>query len=149
MVHDVDWSNPPAWLAVIVGVTSVVWAERARKQSKRSADAAARSIELAELVEQRKRHGWALELRDGTEGLILRNTGTLDACDVELDSGPGLVRFIGENVSPSATDIIRAGQGKAILVVGAFASGGGIELTIEWRVESETDRRVWVEPVPS
>jgi len=66
-VHHIDWSSPPAWIGLLIASGSLWVAFQARSHARESAKAAKRTVKLAELVEQRKRHGWALELRDGNE----------------------------------------------------------------------------------
>jgi len=66
-VHHIDWSSPPAWIGLLIASGSLWVAFQARSHARESAKAAKRTVKLAELVEQRKRHGWALELRDCNE----------------------------------------------------------------------------------
>lgn len=143
-----DSSSVVPWLAFGLSVFSATIAVLALLATRRSSHAAAQSAKIADLVEQRKKYGWAIELRDGRDGLTLRNVGTLDAHGVSLVGGNNTIMVLEEGYPRGETSIVRAGQGKAIRVVVPY-SGGSDELTIRWTAEGETSRRIWVEPLPS
>ena len=108
-VHHIDWSSPPAWIGLLIASGSLWVAFQARSHARESAKAAKCTVKLAELVEQRKRHGRALELRGRQRGLILRNTGTLDAHDVDLTAGQSTIIVQEAGYPRGATQIVRGG----------------------------------------
>jgi len=127
-VRHLDWGSPLAWLTIAIAAASLYVAVRARGLAKRSAmaaemssAAATKTSAIAELVEQRKRYGWAIELRDGREGLTLRNLGTLDAHDVSLVAGKSWIVIMQEGSRSMGTSIVRAGQGKAFTIASPWA----------------------------
>lgn len=143
----VDSSTVVPWLAFGVSVFSATIAVLALLAARRSSRAAVQSAAIADLVEQRKRYGWAIELRDGREGLTLRNVGTLDAQGVSLVAGENIIMVMEDGYPGGKTALVRAGQGKAFRMIIPWNSGSD-ELTITWTAEGESERRTWIEPLP-
>ncbi|NLE82390.1 MAG: hypothetical protein GX610_23000 [Rhodococcus sp.] len=135
-----------AGVAALIALGALRYARRQTRAAEASATAAARSAELAEVVEKGRHFGWAIALgvRADTSYQI-RNTGTVDAHDVQL-GGDFLEIGFGdrENVTVAA--------GQAVLF-SALTGGGhrGGEVRISWIPAAGSqagERLTWTEILP-
>src|SRR5882762_2311580 len=86
-----DWGTAPAWVAIVVSIGAAYVAYMAQRNSKRSADTAARALQLQEEAADERRPAaqaravLALEKADGTSAWVLRDCGTATAENITVE----------------------------------------------------------------
>ncbi|MDO2994972.1 hypothetical protein P5V54_11470 [Mycobacteroides abscessus subsp. abscessus] len=111
--------------------------------ARTSSNAATRSADIAEIVEQGRHHGWRIESRSGLGAYTLRNTGTVAARDVSLSGDYFRLGLRGD-----APARIEPGQARLIQVLQAYADKAG-EIHITWTPDlPDAEPMTWTEPLP-
>ncbi|OBG24071.1 hypothetical protein A5768_22115 [Mycolicibacterium fortuitum] len=128
-----------------ISLGALVVAAAAWRQTRRSADADHRSVGIAEAQEERLRYGWSVSLHPNGSHYELRNTGTAAAHAVELSGDFWRIGFRSSDGDGPVN--IASGEARAFQALTSF-SDGGVEMTIEWLPEGDTERRRWRETVP-
>ena len=127
-----------AALAMLAAAASAAYARQqartardAVEHARVSAEAATRSADLAEVVETSRHYGWRIEPRIQPAGpetvYVLRNVGTVNACNVTL---AGDYKHIAFNREGAAVDIA-AGQARFFSTLQIMGDRGG-EVHITW-----------------
>jgi hypothetical protein len=143
---------PPADPKIFIDLAAVIIASYAWFESRRSANAASKSAEIADANEERSKYGWSVTLHPNGDHYVLRNVGTLSAHDVKFsnssDSATPLqrARFLVRD-SEERGPLIKPGQAKAFQLISTF-SDPNIELVIDWLPEGEANRQTFNEAVP-
>jgi hypothetical protein len=132
-------------VSALIALAALCVAVAALRQSWKSAEASRRSAGIAEAQETRRRYGWNVTLHPNGQHYEIRNTGTLTAESVELGGDFAFVRFLVGGNDEQAD--IAPGEARAFRALAGF-SNVGVELTIEWLPEGESERRRWRETLP-
>jgi hypothetical protein len=120
-------------------------------QTWMSSTAATTSAELAQLNEERKKYGWAIVLHPDGGHYVLRNTGTLTACDVKLIVSGDFAQAAFLQHQGDEGPVIHSGQSKAFRASFPWSSRG-TEIQVDWLPDGEKNRQVFnevLEPTPS
>ncbi|UNN00746.1 hypothetical protein [Rhodococcus opacus] len=128
-------------------------AEDSADEAKRSADAAERSSELAEVVEKGRHFGWRIERNDDTHfPFVLRNVGSLDARDVQLEGAYHPLAFKLGEIGPDGPVDIGSGQCRRFAAHTDIHRNWGGDLTISWTPAAGDlagERQTWIEIPPA
>lgn len=132
------------WLALVVAVCALAvsaWSayssHGSKKEAKRSADAAQRTVD-------ERRYSWSVrQPKDGE--YIVRNTGTVGALNVHIETGGFHQKVLRDD------DPLNIRPGEAVLLVahGAYQKPV-IDIKISWNpTDDETVTLEWLEPAPA
>ncbi len=139
---DAKWTNA---VSSLIAFGALCIATAAWRETRRSAEAAHRSVGIAEAQEERLRYGWSVSLHANGSHYELRNTGTASAQAVELRGD--FIRIGFRSRDGNGPVNIAAGEARAFQALASF-NDNGVEMIIEWLPEGETERRTWRETVP-
>lgn len=133
--------------SAVVALGSMVAVFVSVRFARKSANAATRSADIAEIVERGRHYGWRIEPRTNETPMrayTLRNVGTVDARDVTLTGDYNDLRFH----DGSTTADVAPGQAR-LFVVRQYGGDRGGDIQITWTPAlPDAEPLTWTESPP-